>query len=221
MPFSDDVAALQKYAGVRVDRDFGPVTARALVVKLGLDVAPPPASGLRVAIDAGHGQDNRTAGVYDSGCVHGSLEEADVALTWAKELVQAFRTLGISNFETRPDRSSSAPVGHRAAMANRAGCTHFLSLHVNDADNPAAHGTETLYRDDTAFAQKIHSAVMTGLQLTDRGIKQRMDLAVLNFSGQACLIELGFIKSPADVARFTDPAVIKKTCALIAGSFRS
>lgn len=216
MSFSDDILKLQRFAGVKQDASFGPVTARALVVKLGLDVAAPPTTGLKVAVDSGHGQNNRSAGVYDSGATHGSLEEADVALIWSKALVQAFRTLGISNFETRPDRSSSAPVGHRAAMANRAGCTHFISIHVNDADNPAAHGTETLYRDDPAFANKIHDAVMAGLQLTNRGIKPRLDLAVLNFSGQACLIELGFIKNASDVARFTDPAVIKKTCALIA-----
>lgn len=217
MNFEDDVAALQKYAGVKQDKKFGPITARALCVKLGLDVATSP-SGLKVAVDAGHGQDNRNVGVYDPGCVHWSLKEADVAMIWAKSLVQAFLTLGISNFETRPTRETSRPVRERATVAKAAGCTHFISLHVNDADNPAANGTETLYRDDTAFAQNIHSAVMTGLQLTDRGIKQRMDLAVLNFSGPSCLIELGFIKNAKDVAIFTDLTIIKRTCSLIANT---
>lgn len=217
--FEDDVAKLQKFAGVKVDRDFGPITARALCVKLGLDTVAPP-SGLLVAVDAGHGQDNRSPGVYDPGCTHNALEEADVALGWARELVSALNALNISTFETRPFEVSTAPVGKRATAAQAAGATHFISIHVNDADSAAAHGTETLYRDDTAFAQKIHNAVMAGLQLTDRGLKQRTDLAVLTFSGQACLIELGFIKNAGDVARFTSPAVVKETCRLIAAALR-
>lgn len=217
MSLISDTVKLQRFAGVEPDGQFGSETAAALVKKLGLeDQSPSPPSGMRVAIDAGHGLSNRKPGVFDPGAVSGSLRESDVTLLWAKELVMAFRRISIPVFETRPTEHTAAPVGSRDELAEDARCTHFISIHVNDADSASATGVETLYRDDERFASKIQNALLAGLQLRDRGVKQRTDLAVLNFTGQAALIELGFIKNAGDVERFTDPDVIKQTCRLIA-----
>lgn len=220
MSLISDTVKLQRFAGVEPDGLFGASTASALVEKLGLtESAPTPRpSGMRVAIDAGHGQDNRRSGVFDPGAVDGSLRESDVVLLWSKELSLAFQRLQIPVFETRPTASTSAPVGGRDDKAEEARCTHFISIHVNDADDASANGVETLYRDDKAFATKIHNALLAGLKLRDRGVKQRTDLAVLNFEGQSALIEVGFIKNDRDVERFTNPDVIRETCRLIADS---
>jgi N-acetylmuramoyl-L-alanine amidase len=38
---------------------------------------------LKIALDAGHGYENRQQGSYDSGAVGGGIQEADIALQWA------------------------------------------------------------------------------------------------------------------------------------------
>lgn len=222
MSLESDTILLQRFAGLTgddVDGDPGPQTMRALVVKLGLDGTGRPQPNIKVCVDVGHGRDNKKMGTYDPGCVHGALEEADIAMDWGKELVRALNARSIATFETRPTKTSSAPVGTRDDRAKQANCTHLISIHVNDADSAQAHGTETLYAQFAGFAQGIQNAAMAGLKLTDRGIKQRLDLSVLKFQGPACLLELGFIQNAADRERFLDAAVRRETCRLIAATF--
>src|SRR5690606_10229593 len=118
---------------------------------------------------------------------------------------------------TRQGPKDPAPVGARAQLGLAAGCTHFISIHVNDADNPLANGTETLYFMDSAkpWAQECQTALLQGLNLKDRGVKRRSDLAVLKFP-QSCLLELGFIKSKSDVNAFTSHPLILHTCRMLA-----
>ncbi len=207
-----DIKAIQTILGVAADGIAGSRTEAAWdalkEAALRERQGGASASAIKVAVDAGHGMSNRSPGVYDPGCTHGVLEEADVALLWAKALVAALNARSIATFETRPIKTSPAPVGSRDEMAEAAGCTHFIAVHVND-NGPAAHGTETLFRDDERFAVNVHIAAVAGLKLTNRGVKQRMDLAVLNFQGQSCLIELGFIQFPEDVEQ--QAAIAKAT----------
>jgi N-acetylmuramoyl-L-alanine amidase len=170
---------------------------------------------MKVCIDPGHGMANRKPGVYDPGCVGNGREEAEIVMEWADELEKAFAVRGIPTFRTRTSRNEPTPVGQRASMAEKSDCTHFISIHVNDADSALAHGIETLYRDDSTMATKVQSALLAGLMLRDRGIKQRTDLAVLKFAGQAVLIELGFIKYPHDIEAMTNKVNIVRTCRLI------
>ncbi len=92
----------------------------------------------------------------------------------------------------------------------------MISIHVNDSDSFAANGTEVLYNDDKEFAQGLLNALLNGMNLTNRGVKERTELAVLKFPGKAALIELGFIKNPADLKAMRDPAIISATCKLLA-----
>lgn len=41
----------------------------------------------RICLDAGHGNGNRTRGVFDPGAVAGGVREADVALDWVLALL--------------------------------------------------------------------------------------------------------------------------------------
>ena len=177
---------------------------------------------MKVCIDPGHGMSNRTSGVYDPGATHteGATrhQEADIALLYGLALKDVLRARTIPVFMTRDDATDAAPVGHRAAEAAAAGCTLFISFHLNDFEDDAANGTETLYRSagNLGFAQQIQSAVLGTLGLRDRGCKERTDLAVLRFNGPAALIELGFITNDGDRARVMSPAARVATCEAIA-----
>lgn len=213
-----DILALQKFAGVKQDGDFGPVSARALVQKLNLNPAPAPAPTTRqrtICIDPGHGMSNRTPGVFDPGCERGTLHEADIVLVWAHHLRESLAKRGAKVFLTRGGNTEYCPIETRVSRAVAAGCDTFVSIHVNDADAPEANGTETLYRGDDALAIHCQEALLAGLGLRDRGVKRRTDLAVLHFP-KSCLLELGFIGNAKDVAAITDRAKIAATCELLA-----
>lgn len=182
---------------------------------------------MKIAIDPGHGMGNRRAGVFDPGCTHSengvSYTESDIVKRWAFTLDEELRKRGVDTFVTRKDDQTALPVGLRAQRAKAKECTHLLSIHVNDADSDQAHGTETLWRHDNQkpFAAIVHAALMAGLNLRDRGLKERDDLAVLSFDGPACLIEVGFIANDRDRAVITDEDEIRDTCSKIADAIAS
>lgn len=160
----------------------------------------------RLAIDPGHGWQNRRLGQYDPGACGGGVCEADIVLQWALSGKWILNQLGIATWLTREDDRSSDPVYTRDDRAEQAGCNRFISLHCNAASQTAT-GTETFYRDatDQAWAQKVHSAALQALGLKSRGLKteaqsQHSRLAVFDFDGPACLLELGFITNSRDRA---------------------
>lgn len=168
---------------------------------------------MKICIDPGHGMSNRQMGIYDPGATHvenGFLfKEADIALRYGLALKDVFRSQRTDVFMTRDDATDHAPVGSRASMAKNAGCNILISLHLNDFDDDSANGIEVLYRDeaDQALAQKMQDTLVKITKMKDRGIKQRLDLAVLKFSGTAILIELGFIANDADRAKLLNAQV--------------
>lgn len=163
---------------------------------------------MKIAIDAGHGMSNRTPGVFDPGAVSAGFREADIALGYAKGLRGALQALGIGSWMTREDNNTPCPVGQRARQAEAAGCTAFVSLHLNAFPSREAAGVEVLYRDvdkDAPLAGRLQRRLVEVSRFPDRAAKIRTDLAVLKFkAGPAVLIELGFISNPTERARMLD-----------------
>ena len=177
---------------------------------------------MKVCVDPGHGMSNRVPNIFDPGATHSEAgflhQEAVIALKYGLTLKDTFRALGVPVFMTRDDATDHAPVGARAAAAKAAGCDVLISLHLNDADDDSANGTETLFRDarDKVLADKIQAAMVGITGLRDRGVKQRTDLAVLKFDGLAVLLELGFIANDKDRGKLLEPQVRDAICAAVA-----
>lgn len=156
----------------------------------------------RLCIDPGHGFGNRRPGIYDPGAVSHGATEADIVLLYALAIRFIFKGAGFDVFLTRDDASDSDPVGQRDNKAKAAGCTHFISLHMNAGGGT---GTETFYRgdEDKDWAARIQGVALRAFSLPSRGLKtenlsQHDRLAVLDFDGPGCLVELGFIDSDRD-----------------------
>ena len=162
---------------------------------------------MRIAIDPGHGMSNRQPGVYDPGATAHTSTEAEVVLDWGLTGKFILEGMGIDTYLTRRNKSISTPLGNRVPAALRAGCTHFISLHCNSHSSPWATGTEVYYRgtEDLPLARMALEAALQATKLDNRGVRvesssQHNRLAVLDFPGPACLLEIGFISHPTDRA---------------------
>ena len=175
---------------------------------------------MKIAIDPGHGMDNTGIGKgFDSGAEAAGFREADIALDYGLRLQRAFQAKKIPVFMTRADKSEKAPVGQRAGRAEKAGCTHYIALHLNAPEtdgDPRPHGLEVLFRDatkDKPLAEKLQSALVKVTKFSDLGTQIRPDLAVLKFSkGPAILIELGFITNSLDRTNLLRDALKRAIC---------
>ncbi len=174
---------------------------------------------LKLAIDPGHGHSNRKPGVPDPGATRGQIHEADIVMEWARELAAACRKRGVPYWLSR-SAIDPAPLRSRVAAAQQNGCTHLLSLHVNDAADPRANGIETLVRSGSGLrvARLVQALAVQHLGLRDRGVKDRNDLAILRHPN-SCLLELGFIGSSSDLAAMQCPCCRRNLCAALANLY--
>ena len=123
---------------------------------------------MTVVLDPGHGG-------HDPGAVGPTgLEEKMVALEIALGAERVLRARGVDVVLTRSD-DRFIPLAERAAIANRLGAQCFVSIHINSAPTPTAHGTETFaFRSGTPaerLARAIQDRLVAALRLRDRGVK--------------------------------------------------
>ena len=177
----------------------------------------------RIVIDAGHGMGNRKLDVYDPGAI-GYLdgqkyEEAKIALQYALSLNYYLKEYKdkVVVYLTRSSNTQNTPLSFRASYATTVNATHFISIHLNGSTSSEATGLETLYRRQGSleFAKDVHEILKTNIGLRDRGVKN-MSLAVLGGQYKGCLIELGFITNPNDLAVIIQDEVRKKFCKALA-----
>jgi N-acetylmuramoyl-L-alanine amidase len=160
----------------------------------------------KICIDAGHGMANRRNKFFDPGavaiCDGKVVQEADIVLSIALLLGAKLRELGVPFFLSRVDNTTPTPLAQRTRVAKKNHCNYFLTLHCNAADSKLACGYEVLYNPRSAskdFAQYF-LRLASDLELSNRGLKRREDLAVLNnlsYAG-AALVELGFLSNKED-----------------------
>ena len=154
-----------------------------------------------ICLDPGH------SGPVEPGACFHNLHEADLTLAIALQAAEALRQNGASVCLTRTGDTDDDGLTWRAALANRAGCNAFLSIHCNAAEAEEANGTETWacagsYRG-SMLASCIQNQIVDALDTKDRGVKIATPgingLYVLtNTDMPAILVELAFISNPGD-----------------------
>ncbi|MEA4816699.1 MAG: N-acetylmuramoyl-L-alanine amidase [Lachnospiraceae bacterium] len=149
---------------------------------------------MKICIDAGHGG-------KDSGATNANLYEKDVNLDIAKKLNALCLLAGFETVMTRENDIYHSP-SEKAEKANLSNADIFISIHCNSAASVLANGTETLVYstgEGTTLGEAIQKALISRLELRDRGIKQRSDLIVLNSTKMpAVLVEVAFISNPSE-----------------------
>lgn len=148
---------------------------------------------MRIFINAGHGGS-------DCGAVSKSgTKEADIALKVSNILIDRLKLNGypITFYQ---QKKTYTEISNEE---NKSGATLFISIHCNSSVNSMAHGVEVLYNTYSVkgkqFAEIMQNELVKRTGLTNRGVKARSDLHVLNRTkAPAILVEMAFISNPAE-----------------------
>ena len=161
----------------------------------------------KVFLNPGHDQlELKGTYDYDPGAVNEYLElyENEIALA-VGELVQKYLTDAGCEVKLLQHEYLS----FICADANSWGADLFVSIHCN-AFNEVAHGVETLTHPEDEEGHKLAECIQNQIldtfeELTDRGVKERSDLAVLNGTEMtAVLVEMAFIDNTSDAILLRD-----------------
>lgn len=154
----------------------------------------------KIGVDYGH---TLSSGSPDYGAV-GIKAESNLTREVGKLVTKYFRQLGHTVIECGCDSASSlnASLSHRYNTANNNNVDYFISIHFNAFDG-SAKGTEVLYYSSPDDKMKAILNKICALGYTNRGLKQRRNLAVLkNTNAKAMLIECAFCDNKEDMNRY-------------------
>jgi N-acetylmuramoyl-L-alanine amidase len=217
------LAQFQREVGLHPDGDCGPQTMKALR-RLGRKVvggrpqwlreaeafrrSGPNLMGKMIVIDPGHGGP-------DTGVAVGDWTEAGLAYDIAARLEGRLGAAGMRVHLTRgPNPAQPLSDMERAELANNLNADLLISLHLDGHDSPHAEGVAA-YHYGTGngvtstvgerLANLVQREVVVRTGLTDCRIHAKT-WELLRFSRMpAVRIDLGYLTSPADRARLTDP----------------
>jgi len=180
-----------------------------------------------VVIDPGHGG-------TDTGLSHGGLTESVVAGDLASRVEGRLAAIGVQVLLTRaPDSDEGSDESDRAHFANETGADLVLSLHVDSVASPVPAGCATFYYGDITagtrsslgarFAEMVQDEVCARTDLTDcRTHPKTWDLLRMTRM-PAVRIECGYLSSPRDARRLSDPvfrdALAEGIAAAVVGFF--
>lgn len=151
-----------------------------------------------IVIDAGHGGN-------DPGAIGNGLNEKDIVLDVALRVEKLLQQSGARVVMTRS--SDTYPtLTERVKLAHDVGADVFISIHINAAASPAAHGTETYWNatyastESRRLAEAIHQRLIEKLGTRDRGVKQGNFQVIRTTKMPSVLLELAFITNAEDAA---------------------
>ena len=161
----------------------------------------------RIMIDPGHGGEPGAIGRDPF-----KVRECDVNWTVSTLLRQALERQGLTVATTRR-QGEAMGLSKRAARANAFGASVFVSVHCNSHTQTRAHGLEVLHFGSepgrslaSALLDQLSRHPPFGPAPFNRGLKVRPRLTVLRKTRMpACLVELPFLSSPADLASVIEP----------------
>jgi WD40 repeat protein/N-acetylmuramoyl-L-alanine amidase len=172
-----------------------------------------------VAIDAGHGGS-------DSGAVSGGLTEKTINLAIVKRVV----ALLAADPQIRPVTTRTVdvriPNEDRIRIAEEAGASMYISIHVNSFTQSDVSGVETWVdttrKDSDAtwtLAAMMQEALSTATGARNRGIRTQ-ESYLQRTTMPAVTLEVGYITNPEERMRLVDPAYQDKVAAGIVAGLR-
>jgi N-acetylmuramoyl-L-alanine amidase len=164
---------------------------------------PAPSGRVVVVIDPGHGgRDPGAVGI-------GGLQEKQVIFPISLRVAELLEQQGVTVVMTRRTDTTVA-LQERAAIANRAQGTVFVSIHANaiSMSRPDVNGIETYFSSESGrrLAATLQASMLAATGMRDRGVKQARFLVLRQTTMPAALVEVGFVTGAQDAPRLADPA---------------
>ena len=156
-----------------------------------------------LAIDIGHNVP------YDGGA-YGIRREDDLNREVGYALIMKCRNAGINVIDCTPSRAESLynSLNQRCIAANNANADFFISIHHNAC--PGGHGAEA-FCITGGISEEVGNIILEeicSLGLSNRGVKDRRNLFVINQTSMpALLIECAFCDSEGDMNGYNTIAV--------------
>ena len=165
---------------------------------------PEPAPVYVIALDAGHGG-------RDPGAAVDEVLEKDLNL----EIVERLRAL----VDAEPDLVAEltrtldifVSLEDRIRIAEEAGATVYVSVHINSFDTPDADGVEAIVAaerplddDSWVLAELIQDGLVNATGARDRGTRSQ-ESYTRRASMPAVSVEVGYLTNPDEMAKLVDP----------------
>jgi N-acetylmuramoyl-L-alanine amidase len=183
-----------------------------------VSVAPVPTNGDLIVLDPGHGGNDPGSINADLG-----LTEKSLTLTIAKLVQSRLRTAGWRVIMTRDgDYEVGDPKGidrqelqARCDVANAAGASAFVSIHINASVSTTPNGTTTYYwrPADKRFAQDVQGETVNADGIFDAGVKREDFYVIKHTQMPAVLVETAYLSNAHDGAMLQQPAFLDRVAA--------
>ncbi|MBU5670060.1 N-acetylmuramoyl-L-alanine amidase [Peptoniphilus sp. MSJ-1] len=171
---------------------------------------------LKIVIDPGHGGKDSGAIAVDN-----KTYEKDLNLQVGEKLYEKLKSREDLDVIITRNRDEYVKLLDRAALSNDNEADIFLSIHFNSSNKESPNGIEVLYASEKniqiketvqkSFAQCLQNALIKETGASNRGIKNRPALIVLNKTKNvSALVELGFVSNRAELEKLKDPDYIDK-----------
>jgi len=189
---------------------------KRLVIRIKRQPADLRLRKLKIAVDAGHGGENKGA----SGKTSGILEK-EYTLKMAKELEKVLKKEKVAVFMTRAVDTSLDMI-QRTAMLKAEDPDLLISIHLNSSGRDSVKGTSTYYRY-IGFRPPTQFILSRMLEL---GLNNFGNIGNFNFalSGPTeypnCLVEVAFLSNEEDEKRILDPKFHKQVAAKIVAGIK-
>lgn len=169
---------------------------------------------IKIVLDAGHGgTDSGAVSTIDK-----MVTEKALNLDMIERLNERFLMLGYDVILTRSE-DEYIKLLDRARISNTSDADIFLSIHFNSTTNSTSKGIEVLYASEknviiksveqVHLAKAIQKELIESTGSTNRGVKNRADLIVLNKTKNvAALCELGFLTNREDMENITNSSYL-------------
>lgn len=176
-------------------------------------IAPSEKYDKIVVIDPGHGGG-------DGGTSYNNIQEKELTLSYAKELVallekdpsiKVYTTRAEDEYATDPSLASKQypTLANRVALSNEIRPDLYISIHINSYTIEKPQGVETYYCEDLldsrgkVFAQMVQEALVNKFNMVNRKAKTAEYQVIKYTYDPAILIEAGFLTNAVDRAIIT------------------
>jgi len=179
---------------------------KKLVIRVKRQPAKLTPQSLLVAIDPGHGGDNKGATGITS-----NIMEKEYTLKIAKELEKYLKTKKVKTFMTRTMDTSLSMVD-RTLMLRQADPTIMISIHLNSSGKDTIRGVSTYYR--YIGFRSLSQAVLD--RMLELKLKEFGNVGSFNFSLSGpteypnCLVEVAFLSNKDDEKLILNPKFHKQ-----------